>query len=76
MSLYTHCGVTGAVVEGVTWLADPPLGTDNPPPGWGNPFTAGSWQRTGDEGATFTSDGGLTAAFVRAAPGTTLTPCR
>jgi len=45
-TVYTHCGVESARVNGRWWHAKPPLYGDTegggPPPGWGNPFQEGT----------------------------------
>ena len=43
-SLYTHCGITEALVSGTYFAADTPLsdGNGNPPAGWDNPYQQGS----------------------------------
>lgn len=68
LALTTHCGVVDAVVDGVHWRAEPPLGNGNPPDGWGNPETAGRWHQTGETTAVFLADSGVTASFVRSGP--------
>ena len=42
-SLYTHCGIEWAQIDGAWWQTPAPLddGNANPPPGWGNPFDTG-----------------------------------
>jgi hypothetical protein len=66
----SHCGVVSTTVDGVLWLADPPLGDNNPPAGWDENDTPGVFavQDAGD--AVFTADTGVTAHFVKAPPGT------
>ena len=68
--LYTHCGVISHVVDGMLWLADPPLhdGSYNPPDGWDENTTLGTWNETGSGRAVFRSDSGKTAKFVAARP--------
>jgi hypothetical protein len=41
--LYTHCGINGAMIDGVWWRSTTALndGNGNPPPGWGNPYQSG-----------------------------------
>jgi len=43
-SLYTHCGIREANVDGRWYVADTPLsdGSGNPPAGWGNPYQDGT----------------------------------
>ena len=42
-TLYTHCGVLSATINGQVFYADPALtdGQGNPPRGWGNPYDLG-----------------------------------
>ena len=66
-TLYTHCGVRRAFIDGRRWIADPILragvGGINPPPGWGDPFQGGAVELVTDALARFTSGDGLTAEF-------------
>jgi len=62
--------VRSIVVDGVLWLADPPLGDHNPPRGWDENRVAGSFTRLGDRRAEFRGDRGERATFRRAAAGT------
>jgi hypothetical protein len=64
-TLYTHCGVRSAFIDGRRWVADPILSVDNvnPPPGWGNPFDRGSMELVAEALARFTSSAGLAAEF-------------
>ncbi|MGH2858371.1 MAG: hypothetical protein ACRDMJ_12925, partial [Solirubrobacteraceae bacterium] len=43
-TLYTHCGINWALIDGTYWRAAKPLsdGQGNPPPGWGNPTQRGT----------------------------------
>jgi hypothetical protein len=70
LSLYTHCGVVSAHVDGKLWLAKPPLtdGSGNPLPGWDPNDTRGRWTATGST-AEFRSDSGKRARFVLAPAG-------
>jgi hypothetical protein len=54
--LFTHCGINGAMIDGVWWQAAPELndGNGNPPNGWGNPYQAGVLHFTDDANAIFT----------------------
>lgn len=63
----THCGVLSVTVAGQLWLADPPLGDHNPPPGWDEQEQAGTFTRTGPRTGVFHTDGGQQADF-RLAP--------
>lgn len=63
----SHCGVLSVTVKGRLWLADPPLGDHNPPPGWDENETMGSLLRTGSGRAVFHGDEGQRASF-RLAP--------
>lgn len=66
----SHCGVHSVTVDGRLWLADPPLGDHNPPPGWDENETVGVLVRTGPRRAVFEGDGGQRASFERAPRGT------
>lgn len=66
VSVPSHCGVTSAWVEGELWLATPPLGGHNPPPGWGENETAGYFVVTGAGQGEFHGDGGQKARFHKA----------
>lgn len=70
--LYTHCGVVSTTVDGVLWMAEPRLGDDsgNPPPGWSENETPGTFRQTGESSAVFTADTGVRATFTKADPGT------
>ncbi len=65
----SHCGVLSVTIEGRLWIADPPLGDDNPPPGWDENETAGLFVKTGPRRAVFKGDGGQRATFKLADPG-------
>jgi hypothetical protein len=65
----SHCGVLSLTVKGRLWLADPPLGDHNPPPGWDENETMGVLLRTGPGRAVFMGDGGQRASFHRAPRG-------
>ncbi len=54
-SLYTHCGISGALIDGRWYQAWPPLsdGSDNPPPGWGNPYQRGTIRMISSTEAVF-----------------------
>jgi hypothetical protein len=66
-SLDTHCGVLSAVVDGTLWIADPPIGGDRPPPGWGETETSGFFV-AGKGRAVFRGEDGQVALFRRARP--------
>jgi hypothetical protein len=70
-TVYTHCGVVSTIVDGVLWLADPPLGDDsgNAPDGWDENETAGTFVRLTESTAVFKADSGVEATFERAAAG-------
>lgn len=70
--LYTHCGVVSTIVAAVLWVAEPRLEDDsgNPPPGWNENETPGTFRQTGESSAVFIADTGARATFTRAAPGT------
>lgn len=65
----SHCGVKSVTVNGDLWLADPPLGGHNPPPGWDENETVGHFVRISPQLGKFVGDGGQKATFRRAAPG-------
>lgn len=67
----SHCGVLSATINGRLWLADPPLGDHNPPPGWDENQTSGRWVVIGPGRAEFHGDQGQRASFRRAAVGAT-----
>ena len=56
-SLYTHCGVNGAMINGIWWDAVPVLSdhNGNPPPTWGNPSQDGVLHYTSASTAVFTA---------------------
>ena len=62
----SHCGVLSLTVNGRLWLADPPLGDHNPPPGWDENETSGVLLKTGPGRAVFKGDGGQRAVFQNA----------
>lgn len=70
VTVTSHCGVVSVIVDGQLWLADPPLGDHNPPPGWDENETSGSWVLLGPNRAEFRGDQGQRASFRRADPGT------
>lgn len=65
----SHCGVVSITIDGRLWLADPPLGDHNPPPGWEENETWGYWVPAGPERAEFHGDEGQRASFRRAPAG-------
>lgn len=67
--LYTHCGIEELRVDDTFFLAETPLddGEGNPPPGWGNPYQAGTVTVSGSQ-AVFRDDNGHIVTF-RARPG-------
>ncbi|MEV8150531.1 hypothetical protein AB0O52_20605 [Arthrobacter sp. NPDC080073] len=71
MMLYTHCGIEELRVDDTFFTAETPLndGQGNPPPGWGNPYQAGTVTVAGSE-AVFRDDNGHIVTF-RARPGAT-----
>ena len=70
VEVYSHCGVVSLTVRGRLWLADPPLGDHNPPPGWDENETRGRFVVVGPGRAEFHGDGGQRARFRLAPPGT------
>lgn len=69
LKLNVHCGVRSVIVDGVLWLADPPLGGHNPPRGWDENRAVGSFSVLTHRRAEFRGDGGEFARFRRARPG-------
>jgi hypothetical protein len=63
----SHCGVVSTWFDGQLWLADPPLGDHNPPPGWDENRTSGRFVKLSETRAEFRTAGGSTATF-RLAP--------
>ena len=59
-TLYTHCGIKWAKIRGTFWRARTPLsdGNGNPPPGWGNPYQAGTLEFVGPNTSVFRSPAG------------------
>ncbi|MDQ0028774.1 hypothetical protein [Arthrobacter bambusae] len=72
--LYTHCGIEELRVDDTFFIAETPLndGQGNPPPGWGNPYQAGTVTVSGPL-AVFRDDSGHVVTF-RARPGATGLP--
>ena len=70
VAISAHCGVRGVRIKGQLWLATPPLGGHNPPPGWGENETHGVFVVTTPGRAVFHGDGGQVARFRQAAEGT------
>jgi hypothetical protein len=58
--LSTHCGVLGADIGGVWFVAEPPLtdGQGNPPEGWGDPYQPGTLTMLSATQAVFRDDAG------------------
>jgi hypothetical protein len=71
VAIHTHCGVLSVIIDGDLWLADPPLGDHNPPAGWGENQTLGSFNKKGSGRAVFVGVGGQRAEFRRAPAGAT-----
>lgn len=65
-SLYTHCGIGWAHIDGRWYQASPPLsdGSGNPPAGWGNPDQQGTIQMISSTEAEFTDPAGHHVRFV------------
>ena len=58
-SLYSHCGIEWAQIDGDWWRTTRlDTGTGNPPAGWGNPFHAGQLTLTDDDTAEFSGPNG------------------
>jgi hypothetical protein len=55
-SVYTHCGLESARIDGRWWHAKPPLYNQErtgPPRGWGNPYQEGTLTRESADSAVF-----------------------
>jgi hypothetical protein len=63
--LYTHCGIDEARIGNQYFEANPPLsdGSGNPPPGWGNPYQAGTMTLVSPAEAVFTDTSGHRVVF-------------
>ena len=70
-SLYTHCGVVSTTFESQLWLADPPMADEsgNPPSGWDENTTEGTFVLLDAETAEFRAKTGPVATFTRAPNG-------
>jgi hypothetical protein len=66
VAVRSHCGVNGVTIDGRLWLADPPLGDHNPPPGWDENATSGYFFSKRKYGS-FYGDQGQRATFRSAA---------
>jgi hypothetical protein len=65
----THCGVMSTIFEGDLWIAEPPLGDHNPPPGWDENRQQGTLTPAGPDKMRFDGGEGRVATFRRAAEG-------
>jgi hypothetical protein len=76
-TLYTHCGVISATINGSIFYAEPALtdGSGNPPSGWGNPYDSGEMRLTSPAIAEFRDSAGNSAHFTRLAQGPDLAIC-
>ena len=64
--LYTHCGIKWTRIDGVWWETQPlDDGSGNPPPGWSNPFDAGSLKMLDDDTAIFSGGPEAKVRFKR-----------
>jgi hypothetical protein len=66
LTLYTHCGLTSVVVDGIRWLATPPIADVPRPAGWDFNETSGVFVVLDADSARFDADTGVTAHFRRA----------
>lgn len=66
-TLYTHCGIEWARIDGVWWQAPTPLdgGNANPPPGWGNPYDDGELEIVDETRAIYRGGAGEDVEFER-----------
>jgi len=69
--LYTHCGIYYARIGNRYYEAARPLsdGSGNPPPGWGNPYQAGTMTLVSPAEAVFTDKAGHRVVFDMKPPG-------
>ena len=69
--LYTHCGIYYARIGNRYYAAARPLsdGSGNPPPGWGNPYQAGTMTLVSPTEAVFTDKAGHRVVFDMKPPG-------
>jgi hypothetical protein len=65
-SLYTHCGVDEANIDGRWYEASPPLsdGSGNPPKGWDNPYQRGRVTFVSETEVVFSDAAGHRVRFV------------
>lgn len=69
-AVYTHCGVISTTVDGILWVAEPPLADGgNAPAGWDENETPGAFRQKDANHAVFVADSGVEAAFTKARPG-------
>jgi hypothetical protein len=69
--LYTHCGIYSARIGNRYYEAARPLsdGAGNPPPGWDNPYQAGTMTLVSPTEAVFTDKAGHRVVFNMKPPG-------
>lgn len=67
--LLTHCGVKSTVIDGRVWIADPPLGDHNPPPGWDENRQQGVLRMIDPDTVEFDGGAGRVVKFRPAAEG-------
>jgi hypothetical protein len=65
-NLYTHCGISEVRVGNKYYTAVRPLsdGSGNPPPGWANPYQAGTMTLVSATEAVFTDSAGHHVVFT------------
>lgn len=70
--LLTHCGIVGAIIGGIYFVAETPLIIDpaGPPSGWDNPYQRGTLTLVSPDVAEFLDAAGHVVRF-RADPGNT-----
>jgi hypothetical protein len=78
-NLYTHCDIDYVRVGNRYYEATPPLsdGSGNPPPGWGNPYQAGTLTVISTTQVVFTDKAGHRVVFTlvpSGGPGHTTAP--
>lgn len=63
-TVYTHCGLDTATIDGETWLFDGEPDA-NPPPGFGNPMDTGTIVLLDEDHAVYTSSAGVPIQLIR-----------
>ena len=66
-TVFTHCGIEWAEIDGALWKTDQRLsgGNQNPPKGWGDPEQDGQLRIEDADSAIFVGDNGESVTFQR-----------